>query len=47
MRFENKIKPVYNGLSFLPTQYTLTAEPKRNITFRQAEIVGFRGYNSL
>lgn len=45
--FEGKVKPVYNGFSTLPTHYTVTPELKRNITFRQAEIEGFRGYNSF
>lgn len=44
-QFENKIKPVYNGFSLLPTHYNLTPDMKRQLTFTLAEREGFRGYN--
>jgi hypothetical protein len=45
--FADKIKPLYNGFSFTPTNYTLTPEMKRQITFTMAERNGFKGYNQF
>ena len=46
-QFENKIKPVYNEFSLMPSHYNLTPDMKRQLTFTLAEREGFRGHNSF
>lgn len=44
-QFVGKIKPEYNGISMIPTHYSLTPDMKRKMTFTMAERESFKGYN--